>query len=61
MQQQLMNWSQEKNSIFPTRNNEIRKSVTTFVEKAYSAYLKKKLGTKDKSWAPHRISEQCRY
>lgn len=34
------------------------KSIRTFVNKTYFAYLKVKLGDQDKSWGPHKVCKQ---
>ena len=36
-----------------------RKSVTSFVKRAYHAYFGMKLGDQDKAWAPHMVCKKC--
>ncbi|KAI6650066.1 hypothetical protein LOD99_6281 [Oopsacas minuta] len=34
-------------------------NITYFVDRAYHAYFKVKLGDQDKSWAPHKVCKSC--
>ena len=34
-------------------------NITEFVNRAYHAYFKVKLGDQDKSWAPHKVCKSC--
>ena len=34
-------------------------NITGFVNRAYHAYFKVKLGYQDKSWAPHKVYKSC--
>ena len=34
-------------------------NITVFVNRAYHAYFKVKLGNRDKSWAPHKVCKSC--
>ena len=36
-----------------------RSNITDFVQKAYAAYFKMKIGDEDKSWAPHIVCRSC--